>query len=241
MEALIKINDNQGSQAVNARELHVFLESKRDFSNWIKSRIEKYGLVENQDYEVFDKFGENPSGGRPSIEYALSVDAAKELSMLEGNEKGKLARRYFISVEREYKERMAQENKLIGEYKKILELQDTVIKALANIPKIETSYEINYKSKLNDPERNSHTVKGFVATAKNYGVYTTIPEVYIEMIALGWIKKIPVNGYYQPTEKAVKDNNLIKVKVDNNYYAKLTPKGYTFLVERYQNSKRIYK
>lgn len=60
---LIKITEQNGKKAVSARELHSFLESKRDFSNWIKDRIEKYGFIENQDFEVFNKFGENPNGG----------------------------------------------------------------------------------------------------------------------------------------------------------------------------------
>lgn len=100
MNELIRITEQNGRRAVSARELHHFLESRRDFSNWIKDRIAKYGFIENQDYEVFNNFGENPSGGRPLIEYALSVDMAKELSMLEGNEKGKQARRYFIACEK---------------------------------------------------------------------------------------------------------------------------------------------
>lgn len=100
MNELIKITEQNGKKAVSARDLHEFLESKRDFSNWIKDRIEKYDLVENLDYVVFNNFGENPKGGRPLTEYALSVDAAKELSMVEGNEKGKQARRYFIACEK---------------------------------------------------------------------------------------------------------------------------------------------
>lgn len=103
MNELIKITEQNGKRAVNARDLHAFLESKRDFSHWIKDRIEKYDLVENEDYVVFDKFGENPKGGRPQIEYALTIDAAKELSMVEGNEKGKLARKYFIECEKALK------------------------------------------------------------------------------------------------------------------------------------------
>ena len=100
MEELIKITEQDGRQAVSARELHQFLESKRDFSNWIKDRIEKYGFVENQDYEVFAKFVENPNGGRPLTEYAISIDMAKELCMIENNERGKQARRYFIACEK---------------------------------------------------------------------------------------------------------------------------------------------
>ena len=65
MNELIKITEQNGQQAVNARDLHEFLGSKKDFSNWIKNRIEKYGLVENQDFEVFNLSGENQTGGRP--------------------------------------------------------------------------------------------------------------------------------------------------------------------------------
>lgn len=98
--ALIPINESNGNKAVSARDLHAFLESKQEFANWIKNRIEKYDLVENVDYVVFDKSVKNPNGGRPQVEYALTIDAAKELSMVEGNEKGKEARRYFIACEK---------------------------------------------------------------------------------------------------------------------------------------------
>lgn len=97
---LIHISEENGKRAVSARELHNFLGVGKDFSNWIKDRIKKYGFVENQDFEVFAKFGENPNGGRPSTEYALSIDMAKELSMVENNERGKQARRYFIECEK---------------------------------------------------------------------------------------------------------------------------------------------
>lgn len=97
---LIKISEQNGKQAVSARELHSYLESKQDFSNWIKNRINKYGFIENQDFQRFDKIIE--TGGR-LIEYALSIDCAKEISMVEGNEKGKQARRYFIDVEKSHK------------------------------------------------------------------------------------------------------------------------------------------
>lgn len=103
MEELIKITEEKGKLAVSARELHAFLESKQDFSTWIKNRIDRYDLVENVDFIVFHKFVENPNGGRPQVEYVLTVDAAKELSMVEGNDKGKQARRYFITCEQKLK------------------------------------------------------------------------------------------------------------------------------------------
>ena len=103
MTELIPISEHNGKRAVSARELHAFLESQRQFGNWIQERIEKYGFIENQDFEVFNNFVKNPNGGRPLTEYALSIDMAKELSMVEGNEKGKIARQYFIACEKKAK------------------------------------------------------------------------------------------------------------------------------------------
>ena len=91
-------------QAVNARELHEFLGSKRQFANWIKERIESYEFVENVDYVVFNNFVKNPKGGRSSIEYAITVTMAKELAMVENNAKGKEVRKYFIECERQAKQ-----------------------------------------------------------------------------------------------------------------------------------------
>ena len=89
--------------SVNARDLHAVLESKTDFSNWIKRRLEETDAVENVDFIVFTKNGENSNGGRPQVEYILSTDIAKEIAMLERNEIGKKVRRYFIEVEKAYK------------------------------------------------------------------------------------------------------------------------------------------
>lgn len=101
-------------QLCNARDLHAFLEVGRDFSNWIKDRIEQYELIEGEDYLVA-KFGENPpqldspnlankdapnKGGRPSIDYHLPIDTAKELAMIENNAQGRKVRRYFIRLEK---------------------------------------------------------------------------------------------------------------------------------------------
>lgn len=106
MEELIKIEERNGAQAVSARELHQALGVRKDFSSWIKERISKYGFVENQDFEVFTEIGENPLGGRPTTEYALSIDMAKELAMVENNEKGRAIRKYFIEKEQEARQNL---------------------------------------------------------------------------------------------------------------------------------------
>ena len=95
---LIKLTKNeQGIETVNARELHEFLEVKSKFADWFKNRVSEFGFIENSDFVSLSKILE--SGGR-SIEYHISIDMAKELSMLERNDKGKQARLYFIECER---------------------------------------------------------------------------------------------------------------------------------------------
>lgn len=89
---------------VNARELHNFLGVGKDFSNWIKDRIESFGFVENQDFVCSPILVSEGRGGHNRKDYFLSLDMAKELSMVERNEKGKQARLYFLECERRSKQ-----------------------------------------------------------------------------------------------------------------------------------------
>ncbi|EJF85332.1 phage antirepressor Ant [Candidatus Bartonella washoeensis] len=104
MNTLIKITeqmiDQETVQTVNARELHTFLEVNVRFNDWIARRIEEYDFQENQDFMSFTQKRVKPKSGRPSTEYHLTLDMAKELSMVERNEKGRQARRYFIEREK---------------------------------------------------------------------------------------------------------------------------------------------
>lgn len=94
---LIKINqDESGNQTVSAKDLHVFLEVKTEFSNWIKRMLE-YGFQTGVD---FTPFLTESNGGRPGTDYALTLDTAKEISMIQRTEKGKQARQYFIECEK---------------------------------------------------------------------------------------------------------------------------------------------
>ena len=108
MNELIKLNETKVGdefvQTVNARELHVFLGNGDMFANWIKNRIEKYGFVENQDFVSFLETTKKPNGGRPSREYYITLDMAKQLTMVENNEKGMQVRKYFIECEKKLRE-----------------------------------------------------------------------------------------------------------------------------------------
>ena len=99
------INGN-AVETVSARELHEFLESKQDFSTWIKNRIADYDFVENQDFVRFHKKME--ANNATLIDYYITLDMAKELSMVERNEKGKQARKYFIECEKQLNAQQSQ-------------------------------------------------------------------------------------------------------------------------------------
>lgn len=103
MENLIQVSDRalgqEVVQAVNARELHEFLGSKQQFGNWIQNRIEQYGFIEGQDFTINKIIIRKAT----QIDYFITLDMAKELAMVERNDKGKQARLYFIACERKAK------------------------------------------------------------------------------------------------------------------------------------------
>ncbi|TWP29353.1 hypothetical protein ETU08_07580 [Apibacter muscae] len=101
MQELVKITEKNGKQAVSARELHTFLEAKERFGNWIK-RMFKYGFIENTDYVGCKQF--NTLANQELSDFALTLDCAKEISMIQRSEKGKQARQYFIDCEKKLKE-----------------------------------------------------------------------------------------------------------------------------------------
>lgn len=83
------------------RDLHTFLNVGKDFSTWIKDRIDQYGFIEGEDFATYllPNIGEKGQG-RPTKEYILSLNMARELSMVERTPKGKEARLYYIECER---------------------------------------------------------------------------------------------------------------------------------------------
>jgi anti-repressor protein len=99
MNDLIKIEEKDGIKTVNARDLWLALESKQEFTNWIKNRID--GFIDGQDFLI--TLSES-TGGRPATEYHLTIDTAKHISMLERNERGMQIRQYFIEIEKKARE-----------------------------------------------------------------------------------------------------------------------------------------
>ncbi|HBC1013333.1 TPA: antA/AntB antirepressor family protein [Escherichia coli] len=100
---------NEPTLLCNARDLHEFLGVGKFFANWIKDRISEYEFVENQDYVIACQNQQAKiRGGHNRKDYHLTLDTAKELAMVERNEKGRQIRRYFIECEKQLRQQQSQ-------------------------------------------------------------------------------------------------------------------------------------
>ena len=93
---LIPLVRSGGLQAVMGRDLHAFLEVSEKYTEWF-NRMEQYGFVAGQDF--IRKIGKS-TGGRPLTDHVISLDMAKEISMIQRSARGKQARAYFLECER---------------------------------------------------------------------------------------------------------------------------------------------
>lgn len=101
MNELIKVTYDNDRPAVSARDLHEFLEVGSEYSHWFK-RMCEYGFTEGQDCSPFLTNRVDGLSGKPRQDAILTIDMAKELCMLQRNEKGKQARQYFIQLEKDW-------------------------------------------------------------------------------------------------------------------------------------------
>ena len=99
---MLKVNYANDRITLSARELHEFLEIETPFKKWF-GRMAEYGFSQEIDYrEVMDKIVQNPKGGRPSTDYEITLDMAKEIAMIQRSDKGKEVRQYFLELERRW-------------------------------------------------------------------------------------------------------------------------------------------
>lgn len=215
--------NNQIKQTINARDLHSFLEVQSRFADWIKNRIEKYDFTENDDYIKVSKILETYKGYQ--IDYFLTLEMAKELSMVENNEKGRQARKYFIEKEKEANEKQIV---LPANYKEAL-------KSL--IYKIEEKERLQIEfNKQEDTLKNISQVKncyGLRETAKKLAVQEKNLKHYLQM--QGW--SMYLDGNINPTAYATKNNFALIShelnKQQGKFYPqfKITQKGFEYLAK----------
>lgn len=138
MDELVPVQKQKdGSVVVSGRDLHDFLDVKTKYADWFK-RMSEYGFDENVDFAVFLKNEKDDTafgGSRKITDHALTLDMAKEISMIQRTERGKQARQYFLEVEKRYKQqnnlRMPETPlEIMSVVGKITERQDKQLKEL---------------------------------------------------------------------------------------------------------------
>ena len=208
--------DGTAQQAVDARALHAFLEVKNRFNDWIADRIEQYGLTEGFDFvRSFTENSVKPSGGRRAIEYALTVDAAKELAMVERNAKGKEARQYFIAMEK--KARSQESPSLPKTYKEAIrdllgQLERSEALERENQAKAEVIKELAPKADFYDTVASAINAMTVDACAKLLG--TGEKRLFELLRQKGYLRdnnhpyqRYLDNGYFRMKESKYKDRN----------------------------------
>lgn len=237
MKELIKVNQESISgeqvKTVNARELHSFLKSKQDFSDWIKKRIKQYGFTENADFVRLHKKME--ANNATMIEYHLTIDMAKELSMVERNKKGKEARQYFIECER-----VAQQQsqfKIPENLSEALQLAaDQAKKIELDAPKVALAEKI-------EASTNAIKIGDFVKVISKAGEFIIGRNNFF-----GWLKfEQIINNKNMPYQKYV-DNGWLEVRESTYehknsngprtcYTTLVTGRGQVALLEKFRKSK----
>ena len=202
MNELIKVDYSGEKPAVSARELHEFLDVGSDYSHWFK-RMCEYGFTEGQD---FSSFLTESTGGRPAQDAALSIDMAKEICMLQRNEKGKIARQYFLQLERDWN----SPEKVMA---RALQIADRKIKELEiSNSALSTSLEIaRPKAEYFDQLVERGTLLSLRESAKELGIP---PKKFVdELLARKYLYR-GKNGKLLPYEE--KNNGRFELKESVN-------------------------
>lgn len=209
MKDLIKITTNdKGQQLVSARELHEFLEVKKDFTDWFKYRVAQYGFEENLDFTTI--LGKS-TGGRPSKDFAIKIEMAKELSMVENSEKGKEARKYFIECEKIAKGE-TNVNKYISEVDNA-KAEMGLVREIADILNLNDSSKLQLLGNvLNNHNLPSNLLPTYTDSKGILKSATELLRKYNIQISTRKFNKIMIDkGLLREVErKSTKDNTKIK-------------------------------
>ncbi len=163
MNELIKINLNENQEPiVSGRELHKCLGVETPYRKWFP-RMCEYGFIENTDYTT-DIFV-HPQNLQETTDHVIKLDMAKELAMIQRNDKGKQARQYFIQVEKEYN----SPEKIMA---RALILADKKIKALELTNKVQEQQiaELQPKASYYDLVLQCKDLINITVIAKDYGM-----------------------------------------------------------------------
>ena len=229
MNELIPITYHNDDPAVSARDLHEFLEVKTAYKDWFP-RMCEYGFAEGQD---FCSFLSESTGGRPAQDAILTIDMAKEICMLQRNEKGKIARQYFLQLEKDWN----SPEKVMA---RALRIADKRIKALeakteADRPKVLFADSVT-------ASKSSILVGEMAKLLKQNGVHTGQNRLFETLREKGFLIKRQGSDYNMPTQKSM-EMGLFEIKetvinhsdghTSVNKTPKVTGKGQQYFVNMF--------
>ena len=248
----ISINDNN-EQTVSGRELHEFLEVGTQYTKWFERKVEKYGFIENIDFVTISQNRLTVQGNETTYkEHILKLSMAKELAMLENNEKGKQARMYFIRCEEEYKNQLRNSlpQTYIQALEKLLESEKEKEKLkLENIQQKQQLIEYEPKVTYYDLVLKSPNLITITLIAKDYGksgqwLNKLLSELKIQYKQSGtWLlyQKYAELGYTKSETYIDEETGFTKLNTKWTQkgrlfiYDLLKSNGYLPLIEREEN------
>lgn len=228
MNQLIAVNYNSDKPTVSARELHEFLQVKTQYKDWFPRMVE-YGFAEGED---FRSFLSESTGGRPAQDAEVTIDMAKEICMLQRNEKGKQARQYFIQLEKDWnspEKVMARALQIADRKIHMLQSENTVQKQIIG--------ELQPKASYYDTVLENKSLVGINQIAKDYGMSGQRMNKLLHKLGIQykqgdqWLlySKYHSQGYtHSKTTTITHTNGTTSVKL----LTKWTQKGRLFLYEQ---------
>jgi len=236
MNELIKIDYSGDRPAVSARELHEFLEAGADYRHWFP-RMCEYGFTEGQDFNPVKIDRVQQEGGRMVTrtvdDAAVSIDMAKEICMLQRNEKGKQARQYFIQLEKDWN----SPEKVMA---RALRIADKKLKALEE--KVESDRPKVLFADSVAASKSSILVGELAKLLKQNGVEMGQNRLFDWMRTNGYLIRRQGNDYNMPTQKSM-EMGLFEIKetaithadghTSVNKTPKVTGKGQQYFVNAF--------
>lgn len=229
---LIPIQTDMNDEVVvSGRDLHEFLEVETQYTKWFK-RMTDYGFKENVDFEAISQKRLTAQGNRTTFQdHMLKLDMAKELSMIQRTEKGKQARQYFITVEKEFN----SPEKIMARALKIAD--DTICNLqLENKMKDQQISELKPKADYLDRILQSKSLVNITQIAKDYGMSAIAFNKKLHQLGVQykqndqWLlySKYQDKGYtHSETIEIEKENGDVKVVMQTKW----RQKGRVFLYE----------
>lgn len=236
MRELIKITYSNDRPAVSARDLHDFLEVKTAYKDWFP-RMCEYGFSEGEDFNPLKIERVQNEGGRMVTrtvdDAVLTIDMAKEICMIQRSEKGKLARRYFLQIEKDWnspEKVMARALQIAGDKLKRLES-----KIEADAPKVLFADAVS-------ASKTSILVGELAKLLKQNGVDMGQHRLFRWMRENGYLIRRKGMDFNMPTQKSM-DLGLFTVKetaithsdgmVTVSKTVKVTGKGQQYFIEKF--------